>query len=154
MTQNITLDYFKPEEFINDGKYWFSLMSPELRIKLDLIREYTGVAIHVSKAKGAVGRNLGVHNKSKHNVDHWGCVYAIDVFPELTDQVDADTFFRCAAGAVGFRGVGYYPQWEMGTLKGGFHLDVRPDRTMDDPAEWGYVNGEFVSADEALEWGK
>ena len=93
--------------------------------------------------------------------DHWGCVYAIDVFPELKNNVDssgvlmdADTFFRCAAGAVGFRGVGYYPQWEMGTLKGGFHLDVRPDRTMDDPAEWGYVNGEFVSADEALEWGK
>ena len=50
-----------------------------------------------------------------------------------------------------------------GTLKGGFHLDVRPDRTMDDPAEWGGIKekniyGEWewkiVSADEALEWGK
>lgn len=145
----MTLDYFnRKTEFIRNGTNWFPLMSKELIVKLDLLRYRWGRPIHISLNEDAIGRELGQEDSSKHNFDKWGEVLAIDVFPERIGTANQDAFnayFFQLAKECGFRGIGYYPDWEMQKgdkfFKGGFHLDVRRDREMGDPASWAFTRG-------------
>lgn len=152
----LTLDHFDSNEFIDaDGKNWFNLISPELLVKLDILRGFRTAPIHISKASGAIGRFLGENATSKHNIDKWGLVLAIDVFPSYEPHLNPKDFLNLAE-EVGFRGVGFYPEWEMHTgsklLKGGFHLDVRPNEVMGDPATWGFIGEDFVDIYTAIEY--
>lgn len=143
----MTLDYFnRKTEFIRNGTDWFPLTSKELIIKLDLLRYRWECPIHISLNEDAIGRELGTSDNSKHNFDKWGEVLAIDVFPEKIGTANQDAlnaYFFQLAKECGFRGIGYYPDWEMQKgeelFKGGFHLDVRRDRKVGDPASWAYT---------------
>jgi len=141
------LHYFKPEEFHG----WYDKMSPELLVKLDILRHQWGRPIDISKASGAVGRND--NSQSQHNFSAWGEVRAVDIFPVgVISEDDADIFVTCATDC-GFTGIGVYPHWSGGI---GFHVDVRKDKKIGYPATWGAVNTEigrqrYVAMSEALE---
>jgi len=109
------LIWFEPDEFGD----WWPMMSPDLLRKLDEFRERLGVPVMISPAAGSLGRNLGMFDLSQHNVDLWGEVRAVDIMPV---GVDLETAYD-AARAVGFTGVGLYPDWSPYP---GLHLDVRP----------------------------
>ena len=118
----ITLDHFDPSEFGG----WFDLVDPGVLVRLDVLRELWAAPISISQAAGAVGRRD--ESGSRHNVERWGAVFAVDVFPAgIRSRKDAERFISLAK-SVGFTGIGFYPQWS----RPGFHLDRR-----DDVARWG-----------------
>ena len=129
---DIGLNHFVPAEF---GKWW-GLMSPELLRKLDKFRELWGDKVMISPVSGAIGRHLGHDDTSQHNVDKWGEVRGIDIFPKGLNASTKAKAIRCAKKA-GFTGYGIYsdtkPSWMM-------HVDVRADRTVSRPATWGRVS--------------
>jgi len=140
------LHYFSPEEFHG----WYDKMSPELLVKLDILRHQWGRPIRISPAQGAVGRED--NSQSQHNFNRWGEVRAVDCYPEgLITEDDAERVV-IAATDCGFGGIGIYPHWSGGI---GLHVDVRPDKAMGYPATWGGVNTEtgrqrYVAMSEAL----
>lgn len=137
------LKNFKREEFRRqahkDGPYidWYELIAIEVLTNLQILRDYWGQPIYISKAPGAVGRQD--NTKSYHNFDKWGEVRALDVQVDLWNAVAALEFRRLALQA-GFTGVGFYPMWEP---RPGFHLDNRPRKKARD---WGALkkNGKQV----------
>ena len=141
------LHYFSPEEFHG----WYDKMSPELLVKLDVLRHQWGRPIRISPAPGAVGRDD--NSQSQHNYGAHGEVRAVDVFPAgVITEEDAERFILSATDC-GFRGIGVYADWSPSI---GFHLDVRPDKDIGYPATWGAVNNElgaqkYVTMAEALE---
>lgn len=119
--QTVNLKNFSPAEF----GAWFPLMNRELLLKLDRFRDFYGAPVRISPAPGAIGRPESPG--SQHFPDPQ--INAIDVFPEGGDlQRGYD-----AARRAGFTGIGVYPDWEPSP---GMHLDVRPDRTPENPALW------------------
>jgi len=148
----VKVRYFKPNEF----RDWWDLMDPVLLRCLDLFRHLLNSPVTISPAHGAIGRRLGPNSKSQHNVDRWGMVRAVDVIPtvggqNLKTRHTAKLAIEIAKRS-GFTGIGYYPHWKP---MPGLHVDVRRDRTVDDPALWGAIrNGPsqtYVSLDEALD---
>ena len=141
------LHYFDKDEFHG----WYDKMSPELLVKLDVLRHQWGRPIRISPAPGAVGRDDD--SQSQHNWGRWGEVRAVDVFPiGVVTEDDAERFALVATDC-GFRGVGLYSHWSPSI---GFHLDVRPDKDIGYPATWGAVNSElgkqkYVTMAEAME---
>ena len=119
----INLDHFDPSGFSG----WFDLVDPGVLVRLDVLRELWRAPISISQDDRAVGRNDG-DSESRHNVDKWGAVFAVDVFPSgIRNRKDAERFILLAK-SVGFNGIGFYPKWR----RPGFHLDRR-----DDAARWG-----------------
>lgn len=143
--------YFQPSEF----RGWWDVLDPVLLRCLDLFRHILNSPVMISPAEGAIGRRLGSRSKSQHNVDRWGQVRAIDVIPQvggryLRDQQAARMAVEIAKRC-GFTGIGYYPHWKP---EPGLHLDVRRDRTVDDPALWGALRDgptqRYVSIEQAF----
>lgn len=133
------MKYFSEHEF--NG--WYGRLSPELKIALDTFRGVWGYPVIISPAEGAVGRHLG-DSKSQHNIDKWGEVRAVDIFPYGLDSYsDAVRAIQCAKES-GFTGIGIYPEWSP---QCGMHVDVRPGNHI---ATWGQVDGEYVSIQIAL----
>ena len=153
MGNQVQLYHFKPPEFNRGGTNWYSDMSPRLLVLLDVYRTMWGLPVSISGHNKAVGRCLGRDNTTQHNIERWGEVRAVDCFPsgmEPTSVADAVQL----ADEIGFTGIGLYPQWRnnKGEVQPGLHLDVRSDRRPGDPATWGYLNGEWVSINDAIEW--
>jgi hypothetical protein len=140
-------EHFTPEEF----RDWSDDMSPRLVTMIDVLRHMIGSAIVISPHPDSLGRELGRNSESAHNIDLWGEVLAADWFiPHVTTRgaVEgvADTMRK-----IGFTGIGVYTD----TVYGGkplpmFHGDVRPNRKMGAPAEWGRVAGRYTTITEAL----
>jgi len=152
------LQYFNQDEFItprgDDPHYsWWPKMSPELLVKLDILRHQWGAPIRLSRVDGGIGREGQSAGTSQHSVTRWGEVRAVDCFPErVVDAYDARVFIDLAT-MCGFTGIGVYPHWNGGL---GFHLDVRADRDVGDPALWGAVSSPvggqaYVPLSDALE---
>lgn len=139
--------YFQPEEF---GK-WFGYCDYNLLQALDDFRELWGAPVYISTAEGAVGRQAGIHIRSYHNIDHWGMVKAVDVFPSSMGTPASANVALGYATRCGITGFGLYPHWQYkGRRHAGLHLDVR-----EIPARWGAVKDKtgqqiYVSYDEAL----
>lgn len=124
------LHYFAPDEFHG----WHNKMSPELLVKLDVLRHQWKQPIRVSENRRSVGRED--NSNSQHNYTKWGEVRAIDVLPTgVVNNISAHRFITLAVDC-GFTGIGFYPDWKSGY---GFHLDVRTDREIGHPATWGGV---------------
>ena len=144
----LTLYHFSRDEF----RGWFDRCDPRLLILLDSLRHQWGQPIRISPADGAIGREMR-DSISQHNIDKWGSVRAVDVYPEgVTNEHQAREFIDLAE-QVGFTGIGVYPDWAGGI---GFHLDVRVDAQPGKPAKWGAVNNEngvqrYVALSQALE---
>ena len=147
------LYYFKPHEFgktDHRDKDWWPYMYLRTLICLDVFRGMWGAPVHVSKNNGALGRNLGEDSGSDHNVDKWGSVRGVDVFPsgigskqDYRDAIDA-------ARKAGFSAIGIYPNWS----RPGMHLGTRVSTTPENPATWGAYTKDgkqkYVSVAEAL----
>lgn len=158
------LHYFDRSEFVRDED-WFPLMSPRLLVLLDTFRHLTGKCI-ISPNKDAIGRRDDTD--SQHNVEKWGEVRAVDVFPTMEPrglkekwkiEGEEDGYFLDSlaeewvyqAKKIGFTGIGIYPNWTYkGEQRPGMHLDVR-DGTPGDPVTWGRIGNEYVSLDKAME---
>lgn len=113
------MQYFRPEEFHG----WYADLGEGLKTKLDAFRSLWGRAVIVSPHPKAVGRHLGPDNTSKHNIDYWEEVLAVDVMPTgVRGQDDMEHAAACAVEA-GFTGIGVYPFWSP---RPGLHLDDRP----------------------------
>lgn len=124
------LDHFTALEF----GVWWPVMSKELLISLDQFREMWGAPVSITSAVGGIGRED--ESGSQHNILKWGEVRAVDIIPSgmntATDRRKAVQIAR----QVGFTGIGLYPEWKP---SGGLHLDVRQDRTSNNPATWSRI---------------
>lgn len=136
-----TLEYFSADEF---GAWW-PFMSADLLQKLDEFRRRWGAPVTVSGAHGALGRTGDGH--SQHNVDRWGEVRAIDVFPKGMDSLADRTRAFDIAKSIGFTGIGIYTDTKPSNM---LHLDVREDRNAGDPAKWSRVGGRYLGIDEVI----
>ena len=142
-----SMKYFKPVEFGG----WYPQLASELKKKLDKFRELTGEPVMISPVVGAVGRHAGPDNQSAHNIDYWGEVLAVDIFPKInglfiTTLEQLEIAYKAARDA-GFTGIGLYTDTKPGFM---LHVDVRPTRTSDDPALWSRIDGVFLALDEAF----
>lgn len=139
---SVNLRYFSEHEFGG----WFESMNPKLLEKLDQFRHEWGFPVQVSSHEDAVGRHLG-DSTSQHNIDRWGMVNAIDVFPKnsvggyINSQAERKRAFDIAK-KVGFTGIGIYTDTSPGNM---LHLDVRSGKSEGDPAIWSRINGQFDS---------
>lgn len=140
--------YFKPSEFGND----WPVIAPALKDCLDAFRADWGAPVRISPRKGALGRRLGPEEMSGHNIDRWGTVMAADVFPAGMDTPDDMARAVSCAKTAGATGVGLYTDTSPSKM---MHLDVRPDRTPDNPRYWSRVeveeDGEKVKVYQAIE---
>lgn len=120
----IELDHFTPGEF---GAWW-PLLDTGLLLKLDAFREDLGSRVIISPAKGAMGR------LSDEASQHFPrpMIKAIDV---MTPDADMWSVYK-AARRIGFHGIGLYPHWKP---YHGAHLDVRADRSEENPALWSAI---------------
>jgi len=140
----VKLKHFSSTEFAP----WWPMMNRQLVQTLDDLRGRWGYPILISPALGSLGRTLGPGNESQHNVTMWGEVRGADVMPKtlgadgklrgLIHGSEREIFFNLAAD-MGFTGIGVYPAWKPYP---GFHLDVRKNRVVGDPARWAGVPGD------------
>jgi hypothetical protein len=147
--------YFNDSEFERRGVDWAMFLSEELRVKIDLLRMNT-CRIDISPNEDAVGRELPDNDDSKHNINYWESVLALDIFPRY--DLDGDPLipfiddFIDIAKMVGFTGIGVYTDvLYKGKPHIMFHVDVRPTKVIGHPATWGRVNQKYVSIDAAIE---
>ncbi|WP_428398401.1 hypothetical protein [Marinobacter salarius] len=132
------LRYFQPSEF---GPWW-PMMNRELLFKLDEFRHRWGAPVIISPANGSLGRHQGGGGESQHNVDAWGEVRAVDVFPKvngryMTRAADRRRAYEIAR-EVGFTGVGLYTDTQPGNM---LHVDVRNGNRV---ATWSRVGGDYL----------
>ena len=131
------LFYFAPDEF----RGWLPSMHPRLVTLLDVFRFAWGRPVMVSPADGAIGRRNDT--ESRHNIERWGRVEAIDVMPAAMERAEqareaAETARRC-----GITGIGVYPHWSP---RPGMHLDVRDTASPGEPAIWGALSVQRATA--------
>lgn len=126
----LQLRHFTASEF---GPYW-SLLSIDLLKKLDEFRDRLGYPVQISPAPGAIGRPIiGAEDeaaesgaeKSYHNYLVHGEIMALDLMPLPPGGATPEERTRWVniAKAVGFTGIGLYPDW---LPRPGIHLDIRP----------------------------
>ncbi|AJD48281.1 hypothetical protein S7S_09345 [Isoalcanivorax pacificus W11-5] len=145
---DLNLKYFSQAEF---GAYW-PMMNIGLLKKLDAFRAALGYPVAISPAAGAIGRPIigsdgqlgeaeSSAEKSWHNYLLHGEIMAIDVMPVPPGGATPAERQRWVdvARQVGFTGIGVYPHWRP---RPGLHLDVRTDRTPDNPATWAGVRND------------
>ena len=145
--EDINLWFFSRSEFYRNDTDWFPYIDPRLLVLLDSLRCIIKSPIAISPHPRAVGRNDG-DSSSMHNIDKHGRVFAVDTLPAQSYKHKYISTYVRLAKELGFTGIGVYPDW---TPRPGLHLDTRTDRDVGNPATWGYVDGEFVSIDKALE---
>ncbi len=137
-SSTIKLKYFTASEF---GPWW-PFMSTELLLNLDEFREQLGEPFHLSQVDGGIGRLTD--KDSMHYPSP--LVLAVDGYPASGDIRRA---YRIAR-QVGFHGIGLYPHWN----NPGLHLDMRKDRTPENPALWSAINTasgqQYVDIQQAL----
>jgi hypothetical protein len=141
VVNGVNLRYFKTHEFTDQQTKiaYDKRMDSRLLVMLDILRHMHGKPIRVSNGRGAIGRETG---NSYHNWKRHGSVQAIDIIPSgIINRPTAHAFIMLA-DAIGFTGVGLYPEWLQGI---GFHVDVGGRY-----GRWGMVGGQYVSIDNAL----
>lgn len=135
------LRHFRPNEF----RRWWPYMDPRLLEALDEFRERLRAPVMISPADGALGRNLGPENTSRHNIDRWCTVQAADVMlpraKNLRDEQQGRAVIEIAT-ACGFGGIGVYLDWKPYP---GLHLDIRPLKADGGPATWTRIDGQYVA---------
>lgn len=149
MNMRKKMKWFSPAEF----GLWYPLINRDLLKRLDEFRERWGAPVVISKADGGIGRHG--NGESQHNVDRWGSIRAIDVFPMVDNGSGARYIDNAAdlarayevARDVGFTGIGVYTDTEPGYM---VHLDVRDDREPGNPAQWSRVNGEYLGVEAVI----
>ena len=124
---SIKLDYFKPLEF----GVWWPFIDNDLLYGIDDFRRVLGVPVTISPAPGAIGRASIDAKTSQHYFLSSGKVRAIDVM--IPQGVSLATAYNVARNLGVFSGIGVYPDW---VPSHGLHLDVRKDKTTQNPATW------------------
>lgn len=139
-----TARYFKPDEF----QGFYDQLDPVLLDTLDRFRHLHGDQVVISPAEGAVGRYDD--SDSQHNINRWGEVRAVDVFPLRNgrglNQAEMQEAYLVARDA-GFTGIGVYLDTKPYPM---MHLDVRHDRQVGSPATWSRIAGTFGGIREAF----
>lgn len=138
------LKHFKAAEF----GLSLPFLAVGLLYRLDNFREFLGLPVVISSAEGA-GIRFG-NGKGQHYLGR-----AIDVIISPGAYFDINLAIAAAKKA-GFSGIGIYPnsggiagRWRM-------HLDIRADRTAEDPATWSALPTEdgsgrlYAALDEGL----
>lgn len=132
-------NYFKPEEFGG----WYDQISPELLYKLNAFRSLWGAPVSISQNVDGVGRHTGT---GQHNVDLWGEVRAVDIFPQGMNSIEDMQRAYDIAVRVGFTGIGLYTD----TSKPMLHVDVREDEEVGSPDTWSRIDGEYLGINEVF----
>lgn len=117
-------------------------MDTDLLGKLKSLRRAWGRGIAISPARGSTGRMLGSTDRSYHNVDRYGKVRAIDLFPEGLGTVEDIKRFIALAHKKGFTGVGVYLDTQPSIM---IHLDNREGKS----GSWSRIGGKYLSLDAA-----
>lgn len=139
-------NYFQPTEFHG----WYEQLNPALLAMLNQFRQRWGRRVHVSPHPDAVGRHGG-DSLSQHNVDRWGQVNAVDIFPEGMTTAAEMCRAQKLAVELGFSGIGLYIDTHFrDELHPMMHIDVRSGRRPNDPAMWSRVEGEYRAIDVAI----
>jgi len=136
------LKYFTPQEF----GVWYPLMNNQLLKKLDKFREILDSPVYISPAEGGLGRHD--NSDSMHNVDKWGQLLAVDVFPTIEGQrvfsAEGRQKVYDAAIEAGFSGIGLYVDTSPSNMA---HLDVRKANNI---ATWSRIAGQYRGINEVL----
>lgn len=128
---NHNMQHFESHEF----REWWEFMDVDLLIKLDLFRERWNNIVDISPAHGSLGRNDG-DSKSYHNVDKYGQVRAVDIFPRGLTRQNAALAVEIAESC-GFGGIGVYTDTKPSMM---LHLDNRSGR-----GRWARIKKEYVA---------
>lgn len=147
-TTVIYAQHFTSDEF----REWADDMSPRLVTLLDVLRFRIGSPIVISPNPDSLGRELGQHDESAHNIDYWGEVLAADFFvPHVSTRGAVEDVLHNME-QLGFTGIGLYTDTQYhGRPLPMVHGDVRPNRDMGQPAIWGRIRGEYTSLMAALQ---
>lgn len=129
------LQYFGASEF----REWWLYMDIDLLQKLDAFRREWGRPITISTHPDALGRHLG-DARSYHNVDRYGAVRAVDLFPQGLTPENAAYAVQLAE-RVGLGGIGLYTDTRPSMM---MHVDNRSD-----PGRWARVAGDYLGIDQA-----
>lgn len=149
MSEECQLRYFKPHEF---GDWWGKL-DMDLLQKLDNLRDLWSKPIIISPALGGIGRHDGPDGTSMHNIDKWGKVRALDLFPMVPNAGGGFRYMRRLddrwkifemARKVGFTGIGLYTDTQPGNM---IHVD---NRSINGVALWSRINKKYENISEAL----
>lgn len=133
---------------------WWPLMNAELLTKLDAFRERWSAPVRISPAEGGIGRHNGSDDESQHNVDAWGEVRAVDVFPMIETRPGEYRYMSTredrqraydTARNVGFTGIGLYTDTQPGDM---LHVDTR--KAGGRVALWSRVAGNYKGIQEVL----
>lgn len=130
-----------------DYGLWWPFMSSSLVAGVD---EFVGEVAaaggyaYLSDDDGALGRHDGEASTSQHNLDLYGEVRAADL---VVTGISLEKAYTIARRLNVFSGIGVYTDWASG---GGIHLDVRTDRTPDNPAKWSRVAGVYGAIETAF----
>lgn len=144
---DLYMRHFAAPEF----RDWLDNINPRLLVMIDLLRWRWGDSIKVSPVKGSIGRHKG-DSESSHNVDYWGQVNAIDLFPASLQTKDDCWKFVEMATNLGFTGIGIYPDAKPSIMA---HVDVRPTADYGQPATWGALRSDsgwdYVALHDAID---
>ena len=147
----VKLRHFTPDEFARPTGDWYQHMSAGHLVRIDILRDWWGAPISTSGHRDAVGREDD--SNSYHNIRKHGIVRACDYRPSGIKTVSEARRFFLLAQQVGFKGIGFYPDWSTP----GFHLDDRPENHL---STWGGLlvqqpdgrhTTEYVSIEHAFE---
>jgi hypothetical protein len=130
------MQHFAAHEFRN----WWEFMDVDVLTKLDMFREKWGKPIKISSANFSLGRHGGSNDASYHNVDKYGQVRAVDIFPEGLTQANAAYAVQLAEEC-GFGGIGVYTDTYPSMM---MHVDNRSGR-----GRWARVNKQYVGIEHA-----
>lgn len=128
-------------------------MNADLLTKLDAFRDQWGAPVQISPAAGGIGRHNGGDDHSQHNIDRWGEVRAVDVFPMVEIRPGQYRYMSTredrqrahdTARAVGFTGIGLYTDTKPGNM---LHVDTREGSRV---ATWSRVAGDYRGIQEVL----
>ncbi len=131
------LVFFEPSEF----REWWLYMDTDLLQKLDTFRSLWGRPVAISSHPDALGRHMGAGgSKSYHNIDRYGAVRAVDIFPQGLNPGNAAQAVQLAEQA-GFGGIGLYTDTQPSMM---MHLDNRAT-----PGRWARVAGNYLGIEQA-----
>jgi len=110
-------------------------VDPKLLVIIGKWETLTGCTAKASPAKGAIGRHKGKSSVTRHNIDRYGTVMAMDIMP-INCSYNPELWLVSAQKA-GAGGVGFYPNWrKSGKIHPGIHLDSRPQKYKKLPTTW------------------
>jgi hypothetical protein len=139
------MNLIKPNEWKGFKDVAHPQLKESIKIWTDSLQQY-GIYAYISPNPEALFRP-GV-GKSSHYPDEEGLFRAADImlcYGSGDNLIQDDVVLAyILARKAGFKGIGFYPEWNPNT---GFHVDAREKQNI---ATWSKINGSYVGINKAV----